>query len=273
MNDDMNLDPVDDEIGRRLRRMAPSQPDTSAILAALGPRMSVARRRRRVAVAGSSALAMMLLVGTAAALSDTRATRIDTQPADTGDDSSSTPDRSDGSDPTEDSGTDPTGDSMGTDPTNDHGGSGSNQGEDHGSGSTETTDDHSGGTGSGGTSSSSQPTSTTDAPAPSTATCNSPGGSITVRLAGGTLTLLAKQPAAGYDETQDQSESDRIRIEYTNVDDEDLAFKVEARVLGGSIVCDFEREPVDESTDTTDDSGGSGGSGSGGGSSGSGSGS
>lgn len=283
MNDDMNLDPVDDEIGRRLRGMAPSQPDTSTILAGLGPRMALARRRRRAAVAGSSALATVLLVGSAAALSDTRATRIDTRPGSQNGGSSS----SDGSGSTDGSDSDTTADSKGTSTSDDNTGSGRDH-DDPGSGTTDTTDDDHSGTGSGGNSgsggngsggggstSSSQPTNTTDDPEPSTRPCTSPGGSITVRLSGGALTLLTKQPAAGFEETREQIDSGRIRIEFTDSDDDEVAYKVEARVLAGAIACGWELEPVDDTSATTDDAGGSGGSGSGSGgdSSGSGSGS
>jgi hypothetical protein len=54
VNDDgLGFEPLDDELGRRLRAAAPTAPATEGALTSLRPRFEQARRRRRAAVTGA----------------------------------------------------------------------------------------------------------------------------------------------------------------------------------------------------------------------------
>jgi hypothetical protein len=62
MSEDIGFEPVDHELGRRLRTAAPTVDDTDSTLAALRPRLRRARLRHRVATSGASALAVAAVV-------------------------------------------------------------------------------------------------------------------------------------------------------------------------------------------------------------------
>jgi hypothetical protein len=64
MNDGLHFDPVDEELGRRLRDQGPLAGDPDVVLDAMRPRLRGARARRRAAMGGAlaSAAAAVILV-------------------------------------------------------------------------------------------------------------------------------------------------------------------------------------------------------------------
>lgn len=57
MTDEFGFEPLDDELGRRLRDAAPPAGDAGVALASLRPRFERARQRRRAVVGGGTVLA------------------------------------------------------------------------------------------------------------------------------------------------------------------------------------------------------------------------
>lgn len=69
--DDLGFDPIDTELGSRLRAVAPAADDTDAVLAGLRPQLVRARRRRQTGFVAVGAAALVLLAGVAFAVVDT----------------------------------------------------------------------------------------------------------------------------------------------------------------------------------------------------------
>ncbi len=84
-------------------------------------------------------------------------------------------------------------------------------------------------------------TSETSSPAttvaPATQTFSSVGGSITVRLADGALSLLGTTPAPGFAEEIEDNSSERVRVRFR---DDDRSSRIEVRVEGGQMVHDID---------------------------------
>jgi len=79
--DGLGFDPLDDALGRALRDSAPETVDANATLTALRPRLVAARRRRRAAIAGASALAVLALGALAFTVPGGIGGSVDTPPA------------------------------------------------------------------------------------------------------------------------------------------------------------------------------------------------
>lgn len=224
--------PIDRELGRRLRGLAPRDDDTTAVFHALAPRLEVARRRRRAAIAGASAFSLMLLVGSAAALigDNPFARDVDTlPPAERGSQVPGTLD--------DDATTTSSGSTDGTTATSSHGGStptsdgstpGTTTDTTDTTGTTDTTD-------TSGTSGTSGTTGTTTTPVSITKTCVSDGGTVKVQWDGTTMVLVSAEPNAGYAITDQQVDADRVRIEFLDAAEE--GWRVEARGGTGSVAC------------------------------------
>lgn len=87
---------------------------------------------------------------------------------------------------------------------------------------------HGGTTDTGGTgvSTTSTATTTTVAAAPQTATYTSIGGSVTVRLQNGALSLVSATPAAGFTIDSSTSRADRVEVRFRN-DDHDSRIRID----------------------------------------------
>lgn len=87
---------------------------------------------------------------------------------------------------------------------------------------------HSGTTDTGGTgvSTTSTATTTTVAAAPQTATYTSIGGSVTVRLQNGALSLVSATPAAGFTIDSSTNRADRVEVRFRN-DDHDSRIRID----------------------------------------------
>lgn len=88
--------------------------------------------------------------------------------------------------------------------------------------------------GSSGNSGSGNGSSTTSPATDGDRTYPSDGGSITVSVTDGRLTLLGTAPADGWEERVDQrkQEADRVRVEFT---DGDITWRIEIRIEGGQL--------------------------------------
>ncbi len=208
---DLPRDRIDDELHRRLGALAPSDDDTNSVLAALRPRMTSARRRRRVAIAAGSAMTAAALVGAIATLSgDPFSTKVDTLPPATRPDVA----------PTVPSVTANTTTTTGSRPV----------------ASTSTADTTADTTTSEPVTSTTGDTGTTGAPVSVTQTCSSTGGTVTVRWDGTTLVLQSAAPAGGYSVAGQDLDPDRVRVEFAPEDG--TRYEVEARGAGAIVECD-----------------------------------
>ena len=188
-------------------------------------------RRRRVMVAGTAAC-VVLFAGGAVALNRTDPAAPSLQPAGSFDSPV------DGSD---DSSSVATTDTTGTSSTE-----GSTATTDDAAGSTPTTDGAAGTpttatssttatSGTTPTSTAGTPTSppTTAPPAPQNATYGGIGGSVTVRLANGALSLQGTSAASGYSTEIKQNRADRVEVIFTDGDHET---KIRVDLVNGSMV-------------------------------------
>ncbi|HEX5615135.1 MAG TPA: hypothetical protein VFZ83_08265 [Acidimicrobiia bacterium] len=208
--DDFEPDPIDDAIGRSLRDLAPRADDTDEVLGALEPRAIRARRRHRVGRAASAAAVVTLVAGLgalAAANDPDRGVPFAATTTVPGATTSTT------------STTAPT-----TAPT---------------------TGVPVGGTTPGsGTTPDATPAPTTGTTTPTTLpaeerTFTSDGGSVWVRLEGGTLTLIAATPNADYTAEIVDERADRVEVRFTS-DDGDRESRIRVRIEDGRIVDDIE---------------------------------
>ncbi len=177
MSDDFMPDPIDDRLRSAFRNVDTTETDT--VLAELRPRMERARRRRRVTVAGTSALgiAAAIALGVLVFSGQTGTARIKTPPA-----ASSVPGN------TKDSDTATT--STAPDGRADDNGSSSDDGEpgvgdNSGSGSS---DDPTG----------SSPPASTPVASPGEQTFDSVGGSARIKFQDGQLSVVSTSPNSGY---------------------------------------------------------------------------
>ena len=207
-------DPFDPELSDRLRALGGSAgDDTEAALAALRPRARNARRRRQAALTGGAAAALLAVVavGSVVAASGDGSGRIST-PA------------------TQPGISVPSSTTTTTTPQN----------------TTTTTVDPSTNTtvpGGGGpapstpTTTGTAPTTTPTTPGPGSAeteTQENEGGSVTVRLDNGVLSLVAATPKTGFAIEEQEERADRVRVRFRN--DEGEEHRIEFAVDGGQIV-------------------------------------
>jgi hypothetical protein len=273
----------DDPILRdRLSRYAGTAPGDDAAYAGVQSRVRQVKRRR-VAV-WSGAAAIVIGVGAAGALTGPDGTKVTVRPADETElsTSSSASSASSSSTSTSIEGTTTIASTVPTSEVTT--GSTVDDGDSSGPGS----GSGPGGTGpSGGTNATSptQPTQPTQpvAPAPQDGSRSAIGGTLSVRLTDGSLTILAVTPTTGFGADIKDSSGDRIRVEFESADHRS---RVTAEIANGGIVFTVEEDarggdvtsPTAETgggggdgpttTDDRDDSGGdSSGSGSGSGSS------
>ncbi len=194
----------DSELEKLLGRASGAYPDVNIAYAQVQGRVRQARRRRTVVVSG---VACSLLFSTALVA----ANRTDgSEPSQVGDRSSldaTFPDETmdDTANVTDDS-------VVTTDDVSDDSSSGNSVPETHRGGSTPVTTAH----GNGGDTTSSKPTSTTDAPV--TTVFSGEGGSITVRLEDGALSLISYSANAGYDVEIEHSGGDRVEVRFESDD-------------------------------------------------------
>ncbi|MBI5089872.1 MAG: hypothetical protein HZB15_13700 [Actinobacteria bacterium] len=251
----------DFDLGRRLRAAAGSEPDVSAARATLQGRVRRARRRRAVGTSAAAAL-VLLSAGTVAAIAtrggDERIETAATEP---------TTDLSTTSVITTDlptSSTVPTSVAPSLVPTTVASGStvavSPPSTAPHGTpiqppGSNSTTTVA---TAPGVDSTSPVPTSTstptttptTAPPAPVQETFFSVGGSITVRLANGSLSLVGSpSPAAGYEVNIEKQDPDEVEVRFES---SDTHVTIRVRLIAGQMVRD---DPGDESGDGAGDHG------------------
>lgn len=208
----------DHDLAERLRRLGGAMPDAGAAHTQLRRRVTVARRRRAAAWSGGAAVMLLAVVGAYAAGSRQGSS---VQPATTGDTTAtSVPTSAPTSAPT----------------TADVGATSSPTSAASTSVPASTTLSTVGsGTTAPGTSTSVAPT-TAAPPAPVTSTYSGIGGSITVRLQAGTLSLLSTQPAAGYAVTETRTEADRVEVRFH---DGDRETRIRVELVGGAMQPDI----------------------------------
>jgi len=183
-DDSLGFDPVDDELRRRLGAAGPRPGDPDVTLGALRPRYRRAKRRHQLVVAAGSACVVAALIGVGAAIvsaggSDPQNVRI--PPA-----NSSTS-------------TSPVPSTVGSTPPPPTAAPGPN------------------GADAGVTGPTGPATATSTAPAaPITKTYNSAGGSVTVKLENGSLSIVSTQAAAGYSEERHDTGPDRVEVRFTS---------------------------------------------------------
>lgn len=212
-----------------LHRLAGSGPDDDVGLAAVRAR-SRALRRRRTAAAGAATLAALALVGGLAALrggegADELRTADTVTAPDTSLPSSTavvTAPQTTGSTPGSTSVPSQPGGTTASTPTN------SPPQTSAGTPSTDTSTVTSTGTSTG---------TSTVTTAPVTRTFSSTGGSITVRLAGGALSLVGSSPADGYTAEVEDDRPDRVRVRFRG---ESRSTRIEVRLVGSEMVPDID---------------------------------
>lgn len=191
MNDDeaLGFEPIDDALRRGLGGSEPAFGDPDVVLATLTPRFRRARRRHRVVVASSTALALVAIIAVGSVVATTdggRGRNVQTPPANTGQPDSPV---------TTTTLTPPT-------PT---------------SGPTPTLPQT---TGAGGAAPAPAPTAdagtSPTVAAPVTKTYASAGGSVTVRVANGALSIVSTAPASGYTEERHDTGPVRVEVRFKN---------------------------------------------------------
>jgi hypothetical protein len=203
--DDFGPDPLDDALGGALRRLAPHTDDTDDVLDALAPRAVRARRRHQLTRATGIAAAITVVagLGVLAAAEDPESPGVPFA----GTVSTST---------TEVPGTTTTTSAPATAPTSAPGGTAPT---------------------TGATSPSSTP-STSVAPtaaAPQQRTFTSNGGSVTVRLSDGALSIVAVDAAPGFREEIVREESDDVEVRFPATDGDGEA-RIRVRLQDGAMV-------------------------------------
>jgi hypothetical protein len=211
MNDDFFSDPLDDELRRRFAAATPRTPaDPDAVLDGLRPQLRRARTRHRAALGGLTAgvVAVVAVAGFAltGGISNPNVKVPPATPAPV-----PGPDRSM---PTPPQPTTPTTPEV-TAPGGDDGGSSTS--------------------GTSGTSGDDSPATPTTSPAPQTQTFTSAGGSITVTLANGALSLAGVSPAAGNTSHVNKNEAGRIEVEFFNSDEQRIS-RIRVDLDGGTMV-------------------------------------
>jgi len=174
-DDTLGFDPIDDALRSRLGRVEPTTVDPDVMLASLTPRFLRARRRHRMILAASSALAIVALIAIASVVVATGGStgrNVQTPPANTGQT-----------------------DRPVTTTTN-------------------------------------TPAATTAAPQPTgtpvTRTFDSDGGSVTVRVENGALSIVSTARAPGFAEERHDSGPVRVEVRFTNTQsDEEWRIRVE----------------------------------------------
>ncbi len=256
MNDDLERDELDADVGRRMRSLGNGPDDALSVLHAMGPRFIAAQRRRRAAMATSAAAAVMSLVGIAAALSGGGGARVDTIPPAASSSSLGAPlvtDRdgslvtstsTNGSGGTDSTTGDATSNSSGSPGVSTDTTSGSGAGPNStGGGNAPTTRPSSPGTttsttpsSSGSTTTSAAPTTT--GPSGTTKTCTDPvGNRITVQWNGATISLVSAVAASGWNRNfDDDFDPDEIRIEFESGSS---GYRIRGRWNNGAIECSW----------------------------------
>ncbi len=206
MNDEFS-DPLDDELRRRFDAATPRTPsDPDAVLDTLRPQLRRARTRHRAVIGGAAAGFVALIAVAGFALTGgTSNPNVNTPPA-----NRSTP---------RPSVTVPTEITLAPSPAPDpneirqegtNGGGARND--------TGTADDGSSSNGGSSGSSGSGGETATTVPAPQSQTFSSSGGSITVSLANGALSLTGTSPAAGATAQVNKNEASRVEVEFFDAD-------------------------------------------------------
>jgi hypothetical protein len=218
MNDEF-FDPIDSDLRRRFDAASPRTPgDPDAVLDGLRPQMRAARTRHRAALGGMAAGVVAIIAVAGFALTGgTSSPKVNTPPAshssvpDTRVSTPTVPSMPDGSG-LKDSGTN------GGGAFND----GANQTGDTGSGSSGST----GGSGSDAT--------PTTVGAPSQSSYSSAGGSITVQLSGGQVSLVSATPAAGLTYEVHDNGPDQVEVRFSDSEGEVSRIRVE--LVNGALV-------------------------------------
>jgi len=201
-------DELDRSITERLRGLAPDGDDTDAALAGFRPRARRARQRRRAALAGGAAVVVIAVVGAGALVAGGRGNgRVTTPPGDEPHVTTVAPT---------------------TTPS--------------------TTADTTPDTAPTSTPVSAPPVTTGAPPSPTPTTAGAPapaepqvvvfdlpeGGSITVRLQDGELSIDEVNPPSGYTVEEARVEADRVRVHFRNADGDE--HRLEVRAEGGQLV-------------------------------------
>ena len=182
-DDSLGFDPVDDELRRRLGAAGPRPGDPDVTLGALRPRYRRAKRRHQLVVAAGSACVVAVLIGVGAAVlsaggSDPQNVRI--PPANSSTATSPVPSTV-GSTPQ---------------PTAAPGPSGADTAAPGATGPA---------------------AATSAAPvAPTTHTYASSGGTVTVKVDNGALSIVSTQAASGYSEERHDTGPDRVEVRFTS---------------------------------------------------------
>jgi hypothetical protein len=225
-------DDDDSDLRRRLEHLGGRAPDVDAALTTVTARARQARRQRIVARVGGAAAVVALVVGAAAAfarhgrhdgigVADTTTFTLPGSTSPTTSSSSTTSTTSTVPTPTTATSTTDTG------PTSSDDASTATNPVPGGAGTTQPT---------GAPPGTSRPT--TPAPAQEQ-TIPSGGGSIRVRLADGSLSLVgAPRPAAGYDVDVEDAWGDRVRVRFER---SDRSYRITATIVGGHISSDVEQ--------------------------------
>jgi hypothetical protein len=206
-DDSLGFEPIDDELRRRLGAVGPQPGDPDAVLGALRPRYRRAKRRHQMVAAGASALAIVAIVGVGAVAltsggSGSRNVRVPAA-------NSSVPSR-------ETTTTAPVNPAPTTppQPSGDTGATG-------------------GGTAGSGSGSGVAPTATVAPSASSTKTYSSAGGSVTVKLENGALSIVSTKAASGYTEARHDTGPDRVEVRFTNATTE---WRIRVDLVNGEMV-------------------------------------
>jgi len=184
-DDSLGFDPIDDELRRRLGAVAPNPGDPDATLGALRPRYRRAKRRHQLVVGAGSAAVIAVLIGVGAAAfsaggSDPQNVRV---PA-----AGSTRPTGVTAPPPAPTTAPQTTSAPGTD-----------------------------GTDKAATGPSAPVTATSTAPvAPTTNSYASNGGSVTVKVENGALSIVSTSTAPGYSEERHDDGPDRVEVRFTS---------------------------------------------------------
>jgi hypothetical protein len=213
MNDEPGFDPVDDELGRRFRAGAPTDADPDVVLDTLRPRLQRARTRRRASIASAVAGAAAVVVAVVLVLGGGGggAGSVRTPPASRGT-QRSTPSVST---------TAPSGGSATSDRAPD---TIDDRGADEGARATSPTAPDA-------TIPSEAPL--TGAPQPVERSYSSSGGSVTVRLADGQVSLVSSSAAPGYAAEVHDNGPTRVEVRFS---DGRTEWRVRVDVVDGQLV-------------------------------------
>jgi hypothetical protein len=204
-DDSLGFEPIDDELRRRLGAAGPRPGDPDVTLGALRPRYRRAKRRHRAVLAAGSLVAVVAILGVGTAVfsadgsspSNVRIPAANSSAPSGETTTSSVP----GPAPT----TPPQ-------PTTPKGTSGPDNGATSGD----------------------AVTATSVAPAaPTTQTFSSDGGTVTVKLERGALSIVASQAAAGYSKELHDTGPDRVEVRFTNDEGE---WRIRVDLVNGALV-------------------------------------